>query len=99
MSFTRTALRMSAGPIAWALHFAAIYGSTGVACARGLPGTVPWAVGIATLAAGAACVATIVAGVRRRDEFESWLSAALAGLALLAIAWEALTALLVRPCA
>jgi hypothetical protein len=99
MSFARTALRLSAGPIAWALHFAAIYGFTGVACARGLAGAVPWAIGVATLAAGAACVAIVVAGTRRRDEFESWLSAALAGLALLAIAWEAFTALLVRPCA
>lgn len=98
MSFARTALRLSAGPIAWALHFAAIYGFTGVACARGLPGAVPWAIGAATLAAGAACVAIVVAGMRRREEFESWLSAALAGSALLAIAWEALTALLVRAC-
>jgi hypothetical protein len=99
MSFARTALSLSAGPIAWALHFAAIYGFTGVACARGLAGAVPWAVGVATLVAGAACAAIVVAGMRRRYEFEAWLSAALAGLALLAIAWEALTVLLVRPCA
>ena len=98
MSFARTALRLSAGPIAWAVHFAAVYGFTGVACARGLAGSVPWAIGLATLAAGAGCVALVVAGMRRRDEFESWLSASLAALALLAIAWEALTALLVRPC-
>ena len=99
MRFARTALRLAAGPIAWALHLAAIYGFTGVACARGLAGAVPWAIGAATLAAGAACLAIVVTGLRRRDEFESWLSAALGGLALLAIAWEALTALLVRPCA
>lgn len=99
MSFARTALSLSAGPITWALHFAAIYGFTGVACARGLATAVPWAIGIATLAAGAACVAIVVAGMRRREEFEAWLSASLAGLALLAIAWEALTVLLVRPCA
>ena len=99
MTFARTALWLSAGPLLWALHFGAIYGFTGIACARGLAPTVHWAVGIATLAAAAACAGAIAAGWRRRAQFEGWLSAMLASLAMVAIAWEALAALLVTPCA
>jgi hypothetical protein len=93
-----TALRLSSGVIVWALHFAAIYGYTALACARGFGESAPWAVGVAT-ALAAALAALII--LRNLDsEFTRWLSAALAAAALVAILWEGLTPLLVRhPCA
>jgi len=99
VTFARTALRMALGPIAWAAHFLAIYGFTGIACARGFGGWVPAAIGLATLVAGGACTWAIVSGLRDRDAFERWLSAMLAAAALLAIVWEAFPVLLVKPCA
>lgn len=99
MSFTRSALLMSAGVLCWALHFAAIYGFTGVACARGFTHAVPWAVGAITLVACAGAAVVMRIALRRRESFEHWLAAALAGAALIAIAWEALPALLVPACA
>ena len=99
MSVTRTAFLVFAGPLAWAAHFATIYGFTGVACARGLAGAVPWAIAAATLVAGAACGFVILHSLRRREHFEHGLGAGLAAAALLAIVWEALPVLMVRPCA
>ena len=99
MTFTRTALGMAVGPIAWAAHFLAIYGFSGVACARGLGAWIPAAIGVATLAAGGVCAWAIVAGLRDRDAFERWLAAMLAAAALVAIVWEALPVLWVKPCA
>lgn len=99
MTFTRTALLVAAGPLAWAVHFGLIYGFTGLACARGLPSAVPWVIAMVTVAAAAACVATIIAGWRKGAGFERWLAATLAAVALVAISWQALPVLLVRPCA
>ena len=99
MSFARAAFLLSAGPLAWAAHFLAIYGFTGVACARGLAASVPWAVAGATVIAAVACAWVMRVALRQRDHFEEWLSAALCAMALLAIAWEAMTVLLVPPCA
>jgi hypothetical protein len=99
MTFARTAILLAAAPLVWALHFATVYGFAGVACARGLGTAVPWAVGIATVVAAAACAALVVAGWRRRNAFEAWMASMLAALALVAIAWEALAAMLVKPCA
>lgn len=98
MSFAATALRLSAGVLVWALHFAAIYGFTALACARQLPAPVPWAVALATLAAAAGCL-LILRQELARPGFEAWLAAGLAALALLAIVWEALPVLMVPPCA
>jgi hypothetical protein len=92
-----TALRLSAGPLLWLAHFGALYGFNAIACARGLPGAVPWVVAAATL------ILAIPAGFlvlrKRKDEFVEWLTAALAALSLLAILWQALPALMVSPCA
>lgn len=98
MSFARTAFLLGAAPLAWAAHFLAIYALTGLACARAAPGVVPWGVAVATIAAGALCVALIVRALRAPESFENGLAAALAAMALLAIAWEAVPALLLRPC-
>ena len=99
MTFARAGMLMSAGALCWALHFAAIYGFTGLACARGMDGTVPWAVGSLTLAAAIAAAAVMTIALRQRESFEHWLAAAIAGAALVAILWEALPAFLVPACA
>lgn len=98
MSFVTTALRLSAGVIVWSLHFAVIYGFTALACARGMAAPVPWIIGVATLAGGGACVAIMVAALGRREQFESWVAAGVAGFALLAILWESIPVLTVAPC-
>lgn len=93
------ALRLTSGVIVWATHLLAIYGFTGLACARGLERTVPWVAGAATLAAAALAAWLMLRGWRRRGEFEHALCAGLAGFALLAILWEGLAVLMVAPCA
>lgn len=92
------ALWLSSGVIVWALHFFAIYGLTGVACARGMPAAVPWAVALPTAVAAAVAALLVARGMRRRGEFEHGIAAGLAGFALLAILWEALPLLMVAPC-
>ena len=91
-------LRIGAGAIVWALHFAAIYGLTALACARGFPSAVPWAIGIATALAAAAAAAIIALALRNPD-FAGWMAAAVAGLALLAIVWQAFPVLMLPACA
>jgi hypothetical protein len=91
------ALRISLGIGVWALHFTLIYGFTALACARGFGAAAPWVVGVATVIAAAAAVAIIVTHLAA--EFTSWMTAAVAGFALLAIVWEGLPALMVPICA
>lgn len=100
-SFARVTFDVSAGVAVWAVHFLAIYGFTALACAgRFHVGAIPWVVAAATLFALAAAGALVVrAATRCARRFIDWLSAAIAGLALLAIAWEALAAWIVPPCA
>jgi len=93
------ALWLASPVIAWAIHFLAIYGFTGLACERGFGHAVPWSVGGVTLVAVASAVAILVRGVRDRSDFEHALSAGLAAFALLAILWEALSVGMVAPCA
>lgn len=98
MRFVARSLWISAGVIVWALHFAAIYGFTALACARGFEGPVPSMIGIAGLVAAAIAVAIVVRGWRGRERFEHWLSASIAGFALVAIVFETIPALAVSPC-
>lgn len=91
-------LRMVAGVVIWALHFAAIYAFTGVACARHVPGPVPLAIALATLVGAGACALIVIAELRQRQGFESWMTGGLAAVALLAIVWEAVPVLVVTPC-
>jgi hypothetical protein len=92
-----SALRMFAGVVIWALHFGTVYGVTAFACARGLGAAVPWVIVAASVAAAGAAIAIIALQWSR--EFTRWMTAAIAGFALLAIAWEALAALLAPTCA
>ncbi|HEX2197519.1 MAG TPA: hypothetical protein VHG88_02695 [Burkholderiales bacterium] len=96
--FAATALRMSSGVIVWALHFAAVYGFTALACARGFGAQAPAVTAIATAVAAVLAIAIILRNLN--DEFSRWISAAVAGAALLAILWEGLSAFMVpNPCA
>jgi hypothetical protein len=97
--FLNAALRLSAGVIIWALHFAAVYGFTALACARGWNGVVLPFIVTAGLVAASAVIGVIVAGVRRHTGFEGWMSAAIGGLALVAIVYETIPVLIVPPCA
>lgn len=91
-----TALRLSAGPLLWLLHFTVLYGFNAIACARGFQGAVPWAVAIATVVVGAGAALVVF---QSRKQFIDWLAAGLGALALLAILWQALPVLMVSPCA
>jgi cytochrome bd-type quinol oxidase subunit 2 len=99
MTFAAVLARVAAPVLVWALHFTLVYGATGLACARAMPHVAPWVIALATVAAAAACGFILQRERRREASFEGWLASALAALALLAIAWEALPALLVTPCA
>jgi hypothetical protein len=99
MAFARTTLRLAFPLLVWGSHFAVVYGFTALACARTSPQAVPWTIGVATLVAGAALIATIAREWPRRADFEAWLTLALAAISLVAVAWEALPVLMVPPCA
>ncbi len=105
--------RLWVGPLVWAAHFLAIYAFTALACARNVAagwfgvGIVIWFIGAATLVAAAVLLLTIGIAVRdgRRSAsspepspFVHWLTAAIAGLVLLAVLWETLPVLLVPVC-
>ncbi len=94
----RTVPWIAAGVVVWALHFGAIYGSTAFACARRLDAQVPWAIGMATLVGGAAALALMAKGLRRRASFAGWMTTMVASAALLAMLWEASAVLGVPPC-
>jgi hypothetical protein len=91
-------IRISFGVMVWALHFGAIYGITALACARSVPQVIPWTIGIATAFAVVAAAVLIVLGLRAAG-FAGWMTAAVAGLALIAIIWEAVTVFVVPACA
>jgi hypothetical protein len=91
-------LRMSWGAIAWAAHFGLLYGVTSIACARGLGGVVPWIAGGLTTAALGAVAAVVAIAFPDRARFESWMTAAIAGVAAIAIAFEGLAVVMVPTC-
>jgi NO-binding membrane sensor protein with MHYT domain len=106
-SFTHDFLLVFSGPLIWAVHFVAIYGFTGVFCAR-LAAAPQWqsittwvivAAGLAAAAAIAACLA-----VEPKDSapdnrrFVRRVAAGLALLAIVAIVWETMTVFLVPVC-
>lgn len=95
----RRSLWMGAGALVWALHFGAIYGYTGYACARGLAHTIAWTVGCTTLVAVTAALALVLYGLHRRRAFDGWLTGMVAAAALLGILWEGAVVLGTPPCA
>ena len=83
------ALWIAAGIGVWALHFAAIYAVTAIACARAAPNVVPWSIAGATVVGLALAGAIVVIGWRKRADFVDWMAAGVAALAIVAIVWEA----------
>lgn len=108
-TFTHDFLLLFAGPLVWSLHFVGIYGLAGIVCARegeaarwmGWPWDA-WALVLAGVVAAGVLLPLLRARPRSTHEdsrrFVRWTSRALAGLALLAIAWETLAVLLVPTC-
>ena len=106
-TFATTTFRISAGAIAWALHFAVIYGYTGLACARRISpaadvwlGALPYVIGGATVIAAAATVPFVIGGLRARGspDFPAWMSAGVAALAFFGIVLEGITYLWLPTC-
>ncbi|MGH8078325.1 MAG: hypothetical protein ACREPE_13500 [Lysobacter sp.] len=100
---------ISAGLLIWAADFLFIYVFVALACARGFDdaivfgiGVVPLAVGVATAIASAVTSAVLISALRGAEHgpstsrFLQRLALGLAVLALVAIAWNGLPALLVH---
>jgi hypothetical protein len=85
--------------VLWAVHFAVLYGYTGLACARGYGHTISWVIAGATLAAVPLTAAIAARGWRERAQFTGWLTASVAAFALIAMSYEALAAILTPACA
>lgn len=107
--FTHDFLLLFSAPLIWGLHFVAIYGFNGVLCAR--PGAnaswlglsvATWVVVAAGLAAAAAIVACMAVAprdaARENRRFMRWVARGLGGLAIVAIAWETMSVLLIPSC-
>lgn len=110
--FGRSILKMFSAALIWAVHFAVIYSFTALACARGFSdlewlgvGMVTWVIGTATsiaIAALAVIIKRTLGAVRTTPSntarFMHWMTAAIGGLALVAIVLEALPVLVVPAC-
>jgi hypothetical protein len=98
--FTPATLRATGGLLVWAAHFAALYGVTGLACARGFPDSVPWTIGGVTLAALAANAALALSGLRAvaASDVLDWLTAAGAAISTVAVMWQALPIVMIPIC-
>lgn len=103
---TRDGLMMISGIIVWALHLGAIYGVTGLVCARTAvpgwpdPAMLPWFIGGATIVALAAVLGFVVPALRpgARRGARHWITAGIGGFAFVGILYQGLPALLVAPC-
>lgn len=109
-SFSRTFLFVFAGPIIWAAHFAFIYSTHGIICARpalrdvwaGAPGF-SWIIVAASLVALAA-MSLIYLRLHARmphignPGFLPWLAGALSLLSAVAIIWETMPVLWTPVC-
>lgn len=107
--FTRSFLLIFSGPIIWAVHFLAIYGLTGIVCARPATARLLWlgmnAASWGTLAASLVAVSMIgiislrtYPGSRSEYAFTPWMAVALGMLSIIAILWETLGVFLVPAC-
>lgn len=94
-----------AAPVVWAVHFLAIYGFTGVVCARPAVDAGIVAGGVAGLGLAAIAVLALAALAARRAAsqdgrrpFVHQVGLGLCGFAALAIVWETLPVFLAAPC-
>jgi hypothetical protein len=111
--FMGKSLYALAGLLIWAFHFGAIYAFQALACARGFAGREVAGAGIVTVFVVAATVVALLASaaviatgwrtaganqLAEHDEFLRRLGLLVAGLAAIAIVWEALPVLVVPAC-
>ena len=114
LAFARNSLRIGAGLLVWAAHFAAIYIYVALLCARGMA-QVEWlgvplpqfGVALLTLAALAALILSFKAAFSGRwyleameagQPFIAWLAVASSGFGLLGVLWCAFPALWMNAC-
>ena len=107
-AFTHDFLLLFAGPLVWAVHFVAVYGLHGIACARPAAAAALGPAGIAWALAGLGLASLLLLALwlRRAPRSETaesrsfvrWTSLALGALAALAIAWETLALVFVAGC-
>ena len=110
-SFLAVLFSVLAGAVIWAIHFTIVYGFTSVACARGLgTGMVPLTIAVATGVAALAAAVVMVRSLRPvgpgapdsnhapAADFIRWITAAVAGLALVVMILEGLRVAPVPPC-
>jgi hypothetical protein len=104
--FLAEAILALSGFLVWTAHFLIVYIAAAVACARAGAGAdlTPWAIGMPTVAAVAA-LSMIALAARRRLAADSSVRRFLAGMAvfgagiaLIAIAWEAAAGVLLPSC-
>jgi hypothetical protein len=109
--FTRTTFLIVSGLTIWLADFMLIYVGAAVLCARGggsmrilgAPAIASLALGVSVLAAAATLIVARRAwrqarmATDDREQFTFFQTAALSGLALIAIAWTAAPALLLPP--
>lgn len=114
LPFAITSLRIGAGLLIWAAHFAAVYVYAALVCARGDSAsqwfgvsTARLNIGLMTLVAASALGYALWQSLRGRwredamnaeQPFIAWLSAAIALFGLLAVLWTAMPAIWVALC-
>lgn len=114
LRFTTASLRMSAGFLIWALHFAAIYVYVALVCARGDAQSQWLGVPVMRLLIGAmtlvaiAALALVLWKALRGDwhadaraagqPFVAWIAAAVAAYGVVAVLWAALPTIWVAAC-
>jgi len=93
------------GLIVWGVRFLGVYIFAAVACARGAAEAVPAVVVVSALAGSTICVALIVYSVRRmraaaeeNSRFIHVIAALVAGISILAMAWEIVPVLIIPVC-
>jgi hypothetical protein len=98
--FLVPALRVSGGALVWAVHFVVVYAFAALACASRFDArAVPWVITAASVVA-AAVLARMMLRLRgaTHPAFVDWLSGVIAALAMIAVVWEAASALAAPAC-
>jgi hypothetical protein len=98
--FAPATVRALGGLLVWAAHFAALYGATGLACARGFPESLPWTIGGVTFAALVANGALALSSLRAATagDILDWLAVSGAAVSTLAVIWQAFPILVIPIC-
>lgn len=112
--FIRISLYLFAGPLFWAIHFIALYGFTGLVCARGWQSThwggiglIGWGAGGLTITILSLLLLSIARLLkhplnqvqeRATRQFIRWSATTLGLLAMLAMVWETIPVAVLEHC-